>query len=294
MDTKILEYIVAIAQEKSVNRAAERFLLSHQVMYRHLRNIEKDLGAPIFTKSAKGLLLTQAGAIFLNDAQAILRSETELDAELSSMRYRKKKHIRIGVDTHFQNPFAQRVLPRFHSLHPDFTLEMSVCNAAQARRLLLDGRADLALFDSFTTYSSELEYFVCSSMEMFLAFPKDYAGPADIAGLKAAMNMGMFMTLFPVGTTVRAMEEQQLADHQIYPEFILEGAASSSIAHISNGSTCGILPAVSLTPEIRARLQVGERFYTAYSVIAYPFKSALSSAIQELVEIIIKECGYPF
>ena len=47
MNTKILEYIIAIAEEKSISQAADRFYLSQPVLSRHLKKIEDELGAPL-------------------------------------------------------------------------------------------------------------------------------------------------------------------------------------------------------------------------------------------------------
>ena len=293
MDTKVLEYIIAIAEEKSVARAAERFYLSHQALYRHLKNVEEDMGAPLFIQGSDGLQLTPAGVLFRDDAQAILHAERELEKNMASMRRRQKKLIRLMLDNHFQNRFVRNVIPRFQAALPDFTLEVSACNALQARRALLEGMADLAVFDSISPRTNDLEYMVFSSMELLLAFPGDYDGPADASGLRLAVERGMFITLFPVGTTARTLEEQQLAAHQIYPNRILEGAVQNSIMYISNGTACGILPDVFCTPEVRSRIRVGTPFYKIYNVIAYPPDASPTSAALELIQIIIEEFPRP-
>ena len=71
MNTKILEYMIAIAEEKSISQAAERFYLSQPVLSRHLKKIEDELGTPIFRRDSRQMTLTEAGIIFINNAQAI-------------------------------------------------------------------------------------------------------------------------------------------------------------------------------------------------------------------------------
>ena len=68
MNTNIMDYIITIAEEKSVTRAAERLYLSTATLHRHIRNVEEDLGAPIFKHEKGGMLLTPAGVIFINNA----------------------------------------------------------------------------------------------------------------------------------------------------------------------------------------------------------------------------------
>lgn len=289
MDTKVLEYVIAIAEEKSVARAAERFYLSHQALYRHLKKVEEELGTPLFVRGPDGMQLTPAGILFRDDAQAILYTERELEKTLASMRRRQKKLIRLMLDYHFQNRFVRKVIPRFQAEFPEFTLEVSACNAPQARKALSEGMADLAVFDSVSPQANDLEYLAFSGMELLLAFPRDYDGPADVPGLKQAVEQGMFITLFPVGTTARIIEEQQLAAHQIYPARILEGAVQNSISQISAGNACGILPDVFCTPEVRSHIRVGASFYKIYNVIAYPPNASPTGAALDLMQIIIDE-----
>ncbi len=289
MNTKILEYMLAIAETKSITRAAERFYLSHPALSRHLKNIETELGTPLFARQPDGMQLTAAGILFMNDAQAILHIEEELNKDLAAMRHRQRNRLHIMLDSHFYNMFLRRAAPKFGAAHPEFTLEATRCNAVQARRALLDGQADLALFDSMTAQTAGLESLPLVSHEMLLAFPPDYAGPLNTDGLRQAIENGMFISLYPVGTTARTIQEQLLAACRLYPAHILEGFVRNSVIHIREGNTCGILLDVFCTEEVRAQVQVGQAFGTVHTVIAYADGAALSAAAQQLMQIMIRE-----
>ena len=289
MNTMVLKYILAIAKTKSITRAAEQFYLSHAALSRHLKNIETDLGTPLFIRRPDGMHLTPAGIIFVHDSQAILHIEKELNKDLAAMRHRQRNVLRVMLDGHLNNRFIRSVLPQFQAEYPDFTIEHSICNAIQARRALLDGHTDLAVFDSLTAQSMDLEYLPVSSHELLLAFPTGYTGALDVDGLRQAIDDGMFIVLYPVGTTPRTIVEQQLAAYQIYPAKILEGFAQNSIAYIREGNTCGILPDFLCSDEVFSQIQVGGIFATVYTVIAYSSNTTLSAVTQRLMEIMIKE-----
>lgn len=289
MDLKVLEYIIAISEQQSISRAAEQFYLSQADLSRHLKNAEREVGARLFTRIPGGVRLTQAGIIFVNDAHAILHMAAELNDQLTAMRHQKRNLIRVMADTPFHNRFIRLVMPRFRERFPDFTLEIIACNAAQARRALLDGNAELGVFYSTLPQSNDLEYFAFASTDSFLAFPKGYCGRTDLTGLKTALEEGMFIILYPVGSTLRTIQEQQLAVHQILPSQILEGTAQSSIDHISSGQACGILLSSFCTPDIQSNLICGAPFFKVYSVIAYSPNTVLSTANQELMKIIMEE-----
>lgn len=286
MNTKVLEYIIAIAEEGSISKAAERYYLSHVALSRHLKNIESDLGTPLFQRSPSGMQLTRAGILFVNDARAIIYLERQMEQELATMRQRRKNRIRIMVDTHFYNRFVRLVEPAYRQMHPDSSLEITPCNASQAQRGLLDDAVDLALFDSYTAASEELEYKVLAKVDMLLAFPKDWPHTADLKGLHQAMEGGMFIVLCPLGNTIRTMQEEMLVKEGIFPERILEGGVYNAIQHIQEGNACGILPSVSCSPEVRSKIRVGAPFYSVYNVIAQRPGTRPDRGTQDLISLI--------
>ena len=74
-DTDILRRLIAIVDERSLTRAAEKHYLSQPALSRYLRKTEAALGTPIFSREHNGLRLTEAGAIFINAARSIVGLE---------------------------------------------------------------------------------------------------------------------------------------------------------------------------------------------------------------------------
>lgn len=75
MNTQVLEYLVAVAEEGSITRAAERFYLSQPSLSHHIANLEKEMGTKLFCKEGRKLRPTREGVIFTNSARAILHVE---------------------------------------------------------------------------------------------------------------------------------------------------------------------------------------------------------------------------
>lgn len=72
MDLKQLEYIVKIADEKNVSRAAEKLFISQSALNQQLLKLEKDLGAPLFFRTRNNWQLTEVGEIYVRTAREIL------------------------------------------------------------------------------------------------------------------------------------------------------------------------------------------------------------------------------
>lgn len=86
MNTKQLEYILAIAEEKSLSKAAERFYITQSALSQQLTKLKKEGLPPLFVLKGKEMCLTDAGKIYVNGARAILRAEEDAVRTLEQMK----------------------------------------------------------------------------------------------------------------------------------------------------------------------------------------------------------------
>ena len=73
MELRHLRYFVAVAEEENVSRAALKLRVSQPGVSRQIRDLEEEMGFPLFVRSAKSLHLTGAGRIFLAEARDVLQ-----------------------------------------------------------------------------------------------------------------------------------------------------------------------------------------------------------------------------
>ncbi|MCI7796069.1 MAG: LysR family transcriptional regulator, partial [Lachnospiraceae bacterium] len=73
MDTKQIEYIIKIAEENNITRAAEKLFITQSALNQQLLKLEKELGTPLFHRSRTNWRLTEAGEIYLKNAREMLR-----------------------------------------------------------------------------------------------------------------------------------------------------------------------------------------------------------------------------
>ena len=75
-----MKYAVEVARLGSLNKAAESLLTAQPNISRSIKELEADLGISIFSRSAKGMVLTPAGEEFINYAQSILKQIDDVEA----------------------------------------------------------------------------------------------------------------------------------------------------------------------------------------------------------------------
>jgi DNA-binding transcriptional LysR family regulator len=109
MELRHLRYFVAIAEERSFTRAAERLWVAQPGLSTQIRRLEADLGVKLFERHSRGVDLTDAGELFLDRAKAALAA-----AEVAFSTGRDLEHglvgsVRLGIATEA----AWRPLPAF-------------------------------------------------------------------------------------------------------------------------------------------------------------------------------------
>lgn len=93
MDIKGMRLFLAIAEEKNLTRAAERNGYTQSAASHILKNLENDLGFPLFLRSQKGLVLTEGGEKLLPHVCQILSAMKCLEQEADALRSVPKGNI---------------------------------------------------------------------------------------------------------------------------------------------------------------------------------------------------------
>jgi DNA-binding transcriptional LysR family regulator len=72
MELRQLRYIIAVAEERNITRAAERLGMQPPPLSRQIRSIEREIDAQLFRRKPRGVELTDAGRAFLDNARTVL------------------------------------------------------------------------------------------------------------------------------------------------------------------------------------------------------------------------------
>lgn len=86
-----MKYAVEVAETGSINKAAEKLYIGQPNLSRAIKELEASLGVAVFDRSAKGMLLTPEGEIFINYAKAILKQVDSLENMFTGLSANKKK-----------------------------------------------------------------------------------------------------------------------------------------------------------------------------------------------------------
>ena len=150
MDIKNPEYILEIARQQNVTRAAEKLYVSQSNLSHSMAALEEELGIPLLYKNGRDTLLTPYGQeflayaerIYLQAAQDIVRIQ---DATLSSIASLKNEGcIRLGCSSWGLDLVANS-LPAFKERFPSITLKLYENRYLQLKAMMQADKIDLAV-----------------------------------------------------------------------------------------------------------------------------------------------------
>lgn len=129
MNWNQLHYIQTIAEEKNMTRAAQKLYLSQPSLSLSLKNLEEELGTPLFRRERDGLELTYAGQLFCAWAEETQASFRRLNSKLSDIAAGRRQLLRLGISPHRGDLLLPTILAEFYRQFPHcevHTVELSV------------------------------------------------------------------------------------------------------------------------------------------------------------------------
>lgn len=167
MDFRDYTYVQAIAQYRTISRAAEALFLSQPSLSKFLQKLEDKVGTPLFYRINKQMYPTYAGEKFLETGQAIFNLQARLDRTLSQIASHENGRISLTVTTTRGYYTLPRVLPLFKGLYPGYHVDIKERSVFDVEQALRDGTADLAIY-ALPTRNPEFKYFHVNSEEVVL------------------------------------------------------------------------------------------------------------------------------
>lgn len=218
LDSKVLEYIIAIVEEQSLSRAADRCFLAQPALSRHLRSVEEMVGMSLFTREHNRLRPTSAGTIFVNNARNMLRIENEMFAHVREYKRGHGGRLYIRCDPFVAGILNQEVIPAFQAENPDMLLDITESSREETTEALLNASADIGIFLSSSRSHPLLHCDVLGLTELVYCFAAGSCPPDLLPGDPLPENLPVRPQLLAnPGTTLR--QEQDAILSRIFPVF---------------------------------------------------------------------------
>jgi DNA-binding transcriptional LysR family regulator len=124
VELRHLRYFVVVAEELHMGRAAQRLSISQPPLSRQIRELEEEIGFPLFVRGYHRMELTAAGRAYLSQARQILDQVHRATEEAANIARGHAGHVRLGHGTHLPEGYLSRVIAAFQQVAPCVTVDV--------------------------------------------------------------------------------------------------------------------------------------------------------------------------
>jgi len=147
MDLRHLRSFVAVAEELSFRRAAERLHLSQPPLSRQIKALEEELGVRLLERDrGSRVSLTDAGKSFLADARLALSTATAARGRAQNAARDARVQLKLGNIAKLSTRLLQHLLPAYREQFPQVGVSLFEMNRPMQLEALLDGRIHVGIF----------------------------------------------------------------------------------------------------------------------------------------------------
>lgn len=239
MDLVALEIFSAVAQEGSVTRAAQRLGRVQSNVTTRVQQLEEQLGAGLFLRQGKRMVLTPAGESLRGYAHRLLALAEE--ARQSVHPDRPGGCLRLGAMESTAAARLPQPLAQLHLQWPDVALQLSTAPSRELVERVLDHTLDVALVawpPPGVDDSAPLERTAVFAETLVLALPAGH--PPVVRPEDLQLNT---LAAFSSGCTYRRIGEAWMQQRQCAPPQVLELHSYHAIlACVAAGRCAGVVP----------------------------------------------------
>jgi DNA-binding transcriptional LysR family regulator len=172
MELRHLRYFVAVGEEQHYGRAALRLRVVQPALSRQIQDLEEEVGFKLFERLPRGVKLSPAGKLFLEDARRILREVNEAAARAARVARGQSGTLRVGFS---ENASWRGVVPeslrRFREIQPDAELQLQPLPSLEQLEAIRSGRLDAGFVLDMPKADPELERLRVAIQRIELAVP---------------------------------------------------------------------------------------------------------------------------
>ncbi|HEY4741544.1 MAG TPA: LysR substrate-binding domain-containing protein [Candidatus Acidoferrales bacterium] len=253
MELHQLRYVCAIADTRNFSRAAERCQVAQPSLSQQVLKLEEDLGAKLFDRLGRSVLVTEAGRAFIPRARAILEQIDEARSSVAAKNSDLRGSIAVGVIPTVAPYLMPTYTAAFAKKYPDAKLRI----VEETTSVLLEGLRDLSIDVAILALPLRhkgLELLPIRTEPLFAVLKRDH--PRAFAKSLALKDLrGESFVMLRDGHCFRDLSMGACTHARVTPKIAFEsGQFSSLLGMVAAGV------GVSLIPEMAIDRSVGCRY----------------------------------
>lgn len=234
-----IRMIQAILQEGTVTAASKKLFISQPALSQVIKNVEDEIGAPLFEKEGNRLKLTYAGELYIEYGQQMLDMDRNLHMRIADLKDDVYGELRLGISVQRGMQILPALIPAFTKQYPHVRIRLCEEGSERLESMISEGECDVA-FITTTSKRNNLHYELIENENLVLVAAKSTGLAhrfADGATLDITEARNEKFISMSTDHSVRAIQNRLFRENGMKPEIILEThnmEAAKSITALSD------------------------------------------------------------
>lgn len=302
MNIKHIQYVLTVLREGSITGASKKLYVSQPALSHTIKQIEQDLGTPIFDRTTDPISLTYAGQKYVDAAQQILDIDRNLRAHIAEMKDEIHGRIRVGISVQRGLQLLPSVIPEFARRYPFIKVELVEHGSDTLERLTSEGQCDISLIAT-NEKPNKLNYVLIENEQVVLmaARSTDLAHRfADGTPIEITEAQDEKFVSMRSGHSVRLVQDKLFERYHITPSVLMETSNMEAGKHVAaRANAVMLIPQVYVDGSLDLQLRVQchpilnidheRHFYLCYRKGMY-----LTRYMEDFARIVCDKLSVPF
>lgn len=292
LDSTTVQLVLAIAEEGSISRAADRMGLAVAAASRRLTELEAQLGVPLFKRVPHGARITEAGGRLLEHLRQIDNLHQRLAGDAEALQQGRDGRIIIGAPKAAIIEFLAADIARLRAAYPQITLKVQEENSKIVQQLLRDKVIDIGIYEKKSGFL-DLEKFDYRQDRLVLVYSRAHFDFADgPVGMDAVLDLPV-VSLGKGSAILAAVQRVYRSHGRSFPNDFAVSGFDTMLALVRHGLGVGFMPPQVLQsfhpePTLAVREIRGDwhqRAYVLSCVQGHAQASTLRNVVAQLLAV---------
>lgn len=149
-----LKIFCSAAEHKSFTKAAQLNFITQPAVTKNIKELEGELGVSLFERKNARVELTQAGKVYYEYAQQLLKVYEEAQYKVNELKGNFNGRLNIGASTTIGQYILPKILAEFKQRHPQIIIQMLNANTEEIEKELQESKIDLGFIEGHSGKSS--------------------------------------------------------------------------------------------------------------------------------------------
>ena len=249
MDIREIRYFRAIAEHGNFSKAAAHLRVAQPALSRTIQKLEHDLKVRLFARTSKGVTLTSAGSVLLEQTARIEKELEQIRRSMAEFADGVTGRVRVGMQAPLSIILAPKLAHAYRERHPEVKIEFVEAGSGDITERLLEEQLDIAIVDPPRHEHADLLAVPLWSEQLFLvgrpAGVEGFPFPEGPISIDVLQNLPMVMSSDRHAIR-RLIDAAFTREHRKFRPVIEADGPLTLISMIREGLGYSILPSVAL------------------------------------------------